>query len=60
MTLHRTSANGKERVRIQAQREAIEARARNLAPFQPQTDMHRKAIRDRLETRRIEKEGGEW
>lgn len=60
MTLHRTSANGKERVRIQAQREAIEARARQLAPFQPQTDLHRKAIRDRLETRRIEKEEDKW
>ena len=60
MSLHRTSSNGKERVRIQTQRAAIEARARHLAPFQPQTDLHRKAIRDRLETRRIEKEGGEW
>ena len=60
MTIHRTSANGKERVRIQKQREAIEARARQLAPFQPQTDPHRKAIRDRLEARRIEKESDEW
>lgn len=60
MTLHRTSANGKERVRIQAQREAIEARARQLIPFQPKADPHRKAIRDRLETRRIEKEADKW
>lgn len=60
MTLHRTSATGKERVRIQSQRDAIEARARHLAPSQPQTDLHRKAIRDRLETRRIEKEADEW
>jgi len=60
MTLHRTSANGKERVRIQTQRAAIEARARHLIPFQPQTDLHRKAIRDRLEARRIEKEADEW
>lgn len=60
MTLHRTSANGKERVRIQTQRSAIEARARQLIPFQPQTDLHRKAIRDRLEARRIEKEADEW
>lgn len=60
MTLHRTSANGKERVRIQTQSAAIEARTRQLIPFQPQTDLHRKAIRDRLETRRIEKEADEW
>lgn len=60
MSLHRASSNSKERVRIQKQREAIEARARHLAPFQPQTDMHRKAIRDRLETLRIEKEADEW
>lgn len=60
MTLHRTSSNAKERVRIQTQRAAIEARAHHLVPFQPQTDLHRKTIRDRLETRRIEKEGDEW
>lgn len=60
MSLHRTSANGKERVRIQTQRAEIEARARQLIPFQPKADPYRKTIRDRLEKRRIEREADEW